>query len=82
MTDILFNKVSFYIHVASGKPVDCLQNIDMTLAAICCGGLIFSTFEGYHTGQNQYKLRLSCIHERTLNDQTHMKEYLFTLDLV
>ena len=68
MTDILFNKVSFYIYVASGKPVDCLQNIDMTMAAICYGVLILSTFEGYHTGPNQYNLRLSCIHKRTLNN--------------
>ena len=82
MTDILFNKVSFYIYVASGKPVDCLQNIDMTLAAICLGGLILSTFEGYHTGPNQYNLRLSCIHERTLNHLKHMKEKLFTPNLV
>ena len=82
MTDILFNKVSFYIYVSSGKPVDRLQNIDMTLAAICYGGLILSTFEGYHTGPNQYKLRLSCIHERTSNNLKHMKEKLFTLNLV
>ena len=82
MTDILFNKVLFYIYVASGKPVDCLQNIYMTLTAISYGGLILSTFEGYHTGPNQYNLRLSCIHERTLNNLKHMKEKLFTLNLV
>ena len=82
MTDILFNKVLFYIYVASGKPVDCLQNIYMIQAAICLGGLILSTFEGYHTGPNQYKLRLSCIHERTLNHLKHMKEKCFTPNLV
>ena len=47
MTDILFNKVSFYIYVASGKPVDCLQNINMTLTAILYGMLWGADFEHF-----------------------------------
>jgi len=43
---------------------------------------MLSTFEGCHTGPIQYNLRLSCIHERTLNNLKHMKEKLFTLNLV
>ena len=85
MTDIFGSMKYHYIHIMlqMGNPLTglavyrkstdtgCTVQYDPGSHA-CCGGLMLYTFEGCHTGPNQYDLRLACILKRTFDHLKHV----------